>query len=198
MSDDTTAQDQPDDSEPSAERQAELRAAYEANVAEGNAPYAGAAIRTQGELSWVMEERRWSNAFPLPAGYVRANLSGANLGSANVSGANVGGANLSGADLRAARMDVATMLTNARLDAHTRLADVVWNDVPVTRLNWDDVAILGDEQWALEHTFRAGDPRPRGGGWTGKKSKGTRPLALRPRRGHALETGYAEILTILI
>jgi Pentapeptide repeats (8 copies) len=175
-----------------------------------------------------MEERRWSSAFPLPAGYVRANLSGANLGSANVSGAdllganlsgadllganlseanlgsanvsgaNVGGANLSGADLRATRMDVATMLTNAGLDAHTRLADVVWNDVPVTRLNWDDVAILGDEQWALEHTFRAGDPRPRGGGWTGKKSKGTRPLALRPRRGHALETGYAEILTILI
>jgi hypothetical protein len=49
MSDDTKAQDQPDDSEPSAERQAELRAAYEANVAEGKAPYAGAAIRTRGE-----------------------------------------------------------------------------------------------------------------------------------------------------
>jgi hypothetical protein len=41
---------EPDDSEPTPERQAELRAAYEKNVAEGKASYEGVAIRTRGEL----------------------------------------------------------------------------------------------------------------------------------------------------
>src|SRR5262249_20974682 len=49
-----------DDSAPTAARQAELRAAYEANVAAGQPPYAGVAIRTRGELAWLMAERGWS------------------------------------------------------------------------------------------------------------------------------------------
>src|SRR5215467_13396360 len=61
----------PDDSEPSPERQAELRAAYEANMAAGKAPYEGVEIRTLGELLWVIRERRWSSKTALPEGYER-------------------------------------------------------------------------------------------------------------------------------
>jgi hypothetical protein len=45
MSDET----KPDDSEPTPERQAELRAAYDANVAAGKAPYEG---RDQGAFAF--------------------------------------------------------------------------------------------------------------------------------------------------
>jgi hypothetical protein len=219
----------PDDSEPSPQRQAELRAGYEANVAAGSAPYAGVHIGTRGELRWVMQERRWSGTpAALPEGYERANLSGADLdmanlsgadlmgadlsgaglGSANLSGAECGGANLSGAylgiatlsganlysanlsaadadmanlcgadlriadssgatfrntdlsgaDLRNAHMDATTILTEARLSDGTRLADVVWTGVPLTRLNWDDVTVLGDERVAREPK-EAGKPK---------------------------------------
>jgi hypothetical protein len=41
----------PDDREPSEERRSELRAAYAANVAAGDAPYARVPIRTRGELA---------------------------------------------------------------------------------------------------------------------------------------------------
>jgi hypothetical protein len=56
-------------------------------------------------------------------------------------------------------MDAATTVTSATLDARTRLADVVWNAVPITRLNWDDVAILGDEQIARQRTIADGRPK---------------------------------------
>jgi uncharacterized protein YjbI with pentapeptide repeats len=237
--------DQPDDSEPTPERQAELRAAYEANVAAGKAPYEGVHIRTRGELQWVMRERKWTGGdYTFLAGYDRADLTGADLrgatlsgtdlgfatltgarldgadltsadlwqatltgarlwqatlrganlfqatlrgatlGEANLTGANLRGADLTGADLReatltgahldgatltgadlreatltgtdlrkatltgadlrAARMDATTDLREATLDSRTQLADVGWNGVPVTRLNWEDVATLGD------------------------------------------------------
>jgi hypothetical protein len=47
-------------------------------------------------------------------------------------------------------MDATTDLRDARLDTHTLLADVVWNGVPLTRLNWQDVTRLGDEQVARQ------------------------------------------------
>src|SRR5260221_12062524 len=56
--DDTKVQE-PDDSGPTKERQAELRAAYEANMAQGKAPYDGVRIHTRGELRWVLNERGW-------------------------------------------------------------------------------------------------------------------------------------------
>jgi uncharacterized protein YjbI with pentapeptide repeats len=164
----------PDDSEPTPERQAELRAAYEANVAAGRAPYEDVNISTRGELNWVMRERNWSGE--VFAGTIdRANLSGARLYHANLSGADLFQANLSGADLMgadltgadlmgtklsgailrwatlsganlwAARMNTDTTLMDAKLDARTFLGDVVWNGVPVTRLNWEKVDSLGDE-----------------------------------------------------
>jgi hypothetical protein len=67
-----------DDSEPTPERQAELRAACDANVTAGKAPYEGVHIRTRGELSWIMHERDWSGE-PRAGGKDRANLTGADL-----------------------------------------------------------------------------------------------------------------------
>jgi uncharacterized protein YjbI with pentapeptide repeats len=226
--------EEPDDSEPTPERQAELRAAYDANVAAGKAPYEGVRIRTLDELSWIMRERDWSGeqyargrdranlsgafleaanlsgvylwladlsgarleranlsgahlyganlsgafleAANLSGAYLRdAALSGADLGWATLSGAELVGANLSGAmlqranlsgamlqratlngtnlldatlsgaNLRGTRMNADTYLTGAKLDARTRLADIVWNGALVTRLNWEDVDRLGEE-----------------------------------------------------
>jgi hypothetical protein len=157
----------PDDSEPSEGRKAELRAAYESNVAAGKAPYEGVNIRTRGELSWVSQERGWvaedeeapaSNLSGADLSWANlcgvdlnvANLSGANLHGANLSGADLGDATLSGADLSGARMNANTRLTDATLDSHTRLIDVVWNGVPVGRLNWEEIAMLGDEAKARD------------------------------------------------
>src|SRR5262249_52344862 len=53
--------------------------------------------------------------------------------------------------LEACRMDAATTLTDMRLDIHTNLGDVVWNGVPLTRVNWSQTQVrrstwrLGDE-----------------------------------------------------
>ena len=106
--------DAPDDSEPTPERQAELRAAYEKNVAEGKASYEGVAIRTRGELLWVMRERGWSGwVHDLAAGYKPANLSGAHLNNANLRGADLTGAELDGANLDGADLDGAD-LTDAK------------------------------------------------------------------------------------
>lgn len=188
----------PDDSEPTPKSQAELRAEYEANVAARKAPYAGIAIRTRGELSWVRRERYWYGEWGQEE-LDRANLSGANLAGANLSGAELRGAHLEGADLglanlsgvnlggadlkeailkranlngadleeanlcgatlQAALMNADTNLTSAKLDARTRLADIIWNGVPVTRLNWDDVDTLGDERVA--HQAKDGDGKPK-------------------------------------
>ncbi|MGZ6285888.1 MAG: hypothetical protein ACXWQ5_21685, partial [Ktedonobacterales bacterium] len=51
---------QPDDSEPTPERQAELSSGYGANVAAGKASYQDVVIRTRGELSWIIKERGWA------------------------------------------------------------------------------------------------------------------------------------------
>jgi hypothetical protein len=56
----------PDDSEPTLERQAELRAVCEANVAAGNAPYEGVEIRTREEVNWILHERNWSSESLFP------------------------------------------------------------------------------------------------------------------------------------
>jgi hypothetical protein len=154
-----TQQEGPDVREPTPERQAELLAAYEANVAAGKAPYAGVPIRTRSEVSWVMRERHWwGGPDPLPEGYGRADLRGANCFEANLRGvllafANLRGtvldsADLRGADLRATRLDEATELYHVVLDAQTRLADIIWNGAPLTRVDWAQVPMLGDEQVA--------------------------------------------------
>jgi Pentapeptide repeats (8 copies) len=106
----------------------------------GSAKLSGARLRKAG-----LSGAHLTSATLSGADLLEATLSGARLAGATLSGAFLVGANLRGADLHAARMNVDTNLADARLDARTRLADVVWNGVPVTRLNWEDVDTLGDE-----------------------------------------------------
>lgn len=47
----------PDDTEPTAERLAELRRIYSDNVRVDKPPYAGASIESRGELLWIIDER---------------------------------------------------------------------------------------------------------------------------------------------
>jgi hypothetical protein len=119
---------EPDNSEPTLERQAELRAAYEANVAAGRAPYAAVEIRTWGDIRWIRRERGWSVQ---PSLEERLNLSGAimygadlsgaslelaDLSEADLSGANLSGARLDGVDLSGADLRMAN-LSGARLNS---------------------------------------------------------------------------------
>jgi hypothetical protein len=85
-----------------------------------------------------------------------ANLDRAYLWYTNLSGADLTGANLSGTNLEFARMDATTLLSGARLDNRTCLADVVWNGVPLARLNWPDVTRLGEEEKARLLKHRGG------------------------------------------
>ena len=73
-----------DDTEPPPERIAELRAAYDANVAASKPPYAGVAIRSAGELRWILSERGWSGQED-PQGRARPQLEEADLRGINVS-----------------------------------------------------------------------------------------------------------------
>ncbi len=100
------------------------------------------------------------------ADLVLANLSGAflanvDLRDANLQLASLKGARLEGVDLRGAVlceavMDAETRLHDAQLDSTTRLADVVWNGAPLTRLMWAQTPILGDEREALRERDTAG------------------------------------------
>src|SRR5262249_878458 len=51
----TQPQEQPDDTEPTPERQAELRAAYEANIAQNEAPYAHVKYEREANCSGSCE-----------------------------------------------------------------------------------------------------------------------------------------------
>lgn len=214
-----------DDQPPSPERRAELRAAYDANVAAGNPPYQNVRLQSRGELTWILSERGWSGEYDAytvkyvlkprgeshmhadlrgvnlshvtlrdvflrladlsganlvfadlagahladarlhEADMGRANLSSAELNYADLSAAHLREANLHGANLRYAnlsgtrlfsadlghavlfgtRMDAATIVANARLDAGTWLGDIIWNGVLLARIDWDAVPRLGDE-----------------------------------------------------
>lgn len=116
---DTNSQE-PNDSEPSPERQAELRAAYEANVAAGKAPYGGVSIGTRQELSWVLLTHGWEGLLPEHAEqqgrFVRvAELNGADLHSIDLHGVLLDGAYLEGADLRDANLNERASLEGAKL-----------------------------------------------------------------------------------
>src|SRR5262249_50221870 len=134
-----------DDTPPTAARQAELRAAYEANVTVGQPPYAGVAIRTRGELAWLMAERGWSGEHDaytvkyvlaprgqssIPADLRNANLSHTTLGEVFLRRADLSGANLVFADLRGAHL----------ADAQLTHADMGRIDLTGAELNYADLA----------------------------------------------------------
>lgn len=118
-----TKSTEPDTSEPTPERQAELRAAYDANVAAGKPPYEGVVVDTLGELKWIIRERAWSIGFGPPAEQ-HANLRGANLGGANLSGIILQRADLSGVNFAGATLRQATLARSNLTGANLYLADL--------------------------------------------------------------------------
>jgi hypothetical protein len=102
-------QQQPDTSEPSEERKANLEAAYEQQKYT-DAPYKDVRIYTLGELQWILSQRQWSVEHRLPEGMQWANLSGANLTEADLNRADLSFANLSGARLSGANLSGAHLI----------------------------------------------------------------------------------------
>lgn len=126
--------EQPDTSAPSPERQAELEAAYERQK-DTETPYKDIAIRTLGELQWIMQQRQWSSEVYLPAGIQRANLSRANLGETNLSGAILDRANLSNAWLSKANLSGASFF-----EANLSSADIQFANLNGANLIWANLS----------------------------------------------------------
>jgi uncharacterized protein YjbI with pentapeptide repeats len=159
-----SAAEQPDDSTPAPERQAELRAAYDANVATGRSPYANVRLRSRGEVRWVLQERGWSGEYDAytvkyvltPKGeearaadlrgvnlshvclrdvYLRrADLSGANLVFADLTGAHLADAILTDADMGRVILNRAELNYATLTGAHLRQADLSSANLQYTNL----------------------------------------------------------------
>ena len=108
----TTDESGPDNSEPTPERQAELRKVYEANVAVGKPPYAGVRVDTRGELRWILQERGWTPSMydtrneiaDFRDSTIRADLSGMELDASDLSRAILIEADFVGASLTFANL----------------------------------------------------------------------------------------------
>lgn len=118
----------------SPERQAELRAAYEHNIAAGEAPYTGVRIRSRGELEWLLAERGWDTRKDsflvrnvlLPQGITveRADLRGVMFGQVDLAGAALRRADLRQANLAHANLAGADLVDADLSDAHLSFADL--------------------------------------------------------------------------
>jgi uncharacterized protein YjbI with pentapeptide repeats len=107
----------------SIERGAALTAAYEHNLAEGQAPYAGVKVQTGGELQWIMEQRAWSGQ-PKARGQKRADFRSANLAQADFNDASLYEANLDEAEAAGAHFCRATMPWSSLRHIHLAGADL--------------------------------------------------------------------------
>ena len=126
---------------PSIERQAQLRAAREANEQAGRAPYAGMRIHTRDEVVWIMAEHGWTGQHSeytvkyelIPQGKVaeRADLRGAWLSDTDLSGMMLRRANLSGANLVRANLRGIDLV-----DADLSGADLGYSDLSGANLTW--------------------------------------------------------------
>jgi pentapeptide repeat protein len=134
------------DPEVSAERQAALRAAYEANLASGAPPYAGVRFHSRAELEWALAERQWDarhDAFTvkyvlLPKGVPteRADFRAAVFGRLDLSGIR-----LRRADLRQANLVHANLTDADLVDADLSDADLGFADL--TRANLHSATLVG-------------------------------------------------------
>jgi len=99
-----------------------------------------------------------------------ANLTGANLQNANLTNAHCRGANftdakltfatlygarfsitnLCGTRLIGAHMDASTVLSDSTIDNRTQFGDIIWNDALLTRINWDKIRRIGDEDFHIK------------------------------------------------
>jgi hypothetical protein len=145
---------EPDDTPPTADRQAELERQYEANVRAGRPPYEAVEIRTRGELTWIMDTRAWSGALTHLAGG-RPDLRRARLSPANLVGVNLYGADLSGADLHWVRLDQAG-LGEADL-SHTNLESAYLTSAHLWKANLTEADLYKAQMTGVD--LRAADLR---------------------------------------
>jgi len=121
----------PDRTPPSPERQAELRAAYEANIAAGNPPYKDIEITDRNEMDWIFAERSWSGTFAMQGKMEHPDLRNISLFAVDLTGIELNGANLNGANLIGAIL-IGAFLINANL-VNANLDGI---DLSDARLDW--------------------------------------------------------------
>jgi len=168
------------DSKLSAERQTELKTAYEANLAAGRAPYAEVRFMTRNELEWVMHERDWPlktpNTIPPenPANLSQSVLRSLDLAGIFLQGANLSYTELSLTDLSGADLDYANLnssrlyntnlsdaslynasLVDADLRESTKLIRATMNNVNLTRAKLDYAHLDNVKLWGANLTDAA-------------------------------------------
>lgn len=131
--------------DPPPERQAELNAQAAANRVAGRPPYTGVALRTRGELVWVLRERGWSGEREArgrdPADLRGINLDGMDLSGARLDRADLSAARLDGINLRGARLHSA-MLKGASI-RNAALAGAQLNSADLTGARLDRADLSG-------------------------------------------------------
>jgi hypothetical protein len=133
---------------------ADLSSAYllEVNLSGTDLVQANLTDAALGKANLSTADLRWADL--RNANLATAYLADTRLIDAKLEGTDFTCTNLSGADLRRARMDSTTLLREVKLSPSTRVADVVWNGVPLTEVNWGQAKTLGDEQLSKERQER--------------------------------------------
>jgi pentapeptide repeat protein len=126
------AEEQPDDSAPVPVRQAELRVAYDANVASGRPPYANVRLRSRGEVRWILQERGWSGEYDAYTVKYVLTPKGEEARAADLRGVNLSHVCLRDVYLRRADLSGANLVFANLTSAH--LADVVLTDADMGRV----------------------------------------------------------------
>jgi hypothetical protein len=123
---------EPDDTVPTLERQAELRAAYDANVAAGRPPYANVRLRSRGEVRWILQERGWSGEYDAYTVKYVLTPKGEEAKAADLRSVNLSHVPLRDVYLRRADLSSANLVFADLTDAH--LADVTLTDADMGRV----------------------------------------------------------------
>jgi uncharacterized protein YjbI with pentapeptide repeats len=129
-----------DTGEPSEERKAELKGAYEENIRMGRAPYEGISIRSSGEVKWIFQQHRWSGEMELSEGEKRPDLRHVSLVGVDLSGIPLRWANLDHADLRKVSYQGTIQRTSLR-GALLRFADL--READLSGANLSSVSLRG-------------------------------------------------------
>jgi uncharacterized protein YjbI with pentapeptide repeats len=131
-------------------RYAHLEGAFLGNALLQGAHLTGAHLE-RAHLGGAHLERAFLGGAHLEGANVRyAHLERTFLSDAHLEGAFLGWAHLDRAELWRAHLDVRTVLTDAVLDSKTQLAHVVWNDVALTRVGWENATTTGDKHVARQ------------------------------------------------
>jgi uncharacterized protein YjbI with pentapeptide repeats len=118
---------EPDDTEPTLDRQQELREACAKNREQRKAPYTGVHVQTKGELLWIMREQGWSGEQTAldsqqpnfnHAIFASANLRGVKLANAKLRNAYFAQTDLTEAELVWADLTLAYMHSAVLSGAH--------------------------------------------------------------------------------